>query len=182
MIGNAAERPSSSSSLIASLASALSYVAWLMERDRKSTALKSLQGRIWEAGFREGRLQGLVYDDVIPAMERWRARGGRVAIFSSGSVLAQKLLFGHTTAGDLTGMRNLEPGANIKLTPYATGDVSKLEGGSREGSVDGGMDAKLGVGTGLTLVELEAAPSTAASPMYLDQQRIRLCHVDRAHR
>ncbi len=84
------------------LASATAYVFWLMDRDRKSTALKSLQGRIWEAGFREGTLVGPVYPDVPPALRRWKEEGREACIFSSGSVLAQRLLFGHSTAGDLT--------------------------------------------------------------------------------
>ncbi|HSD27555.1 MAG TPA: acireductone synthase, partial [Vicinamibacteria bacterium] len=39
------------------------YARWLMDQDRKATALKSLQGRIWEEGFRTGALVGEVYDD-----------------------------------------------------------------------------------------------------------------------
>jgi enolase-phosphatase E1 len=80
----------------------LAYVQWLMERDRKSTGLKSLQGKIWEEGYRSGALRGEVYADVSSAFERWDRQERAIAIFSSGSVLAQKLLFGSTTAGDLT--------------------------------------------------------------------------------
>ena len=80
------------------------YVYWLMDRDRKSTALKALQGRIWEAGYRTGELQGKgeVYADVRPALERWHKAGKTIAIFSSGSVQAQRNLFANTTAGDLS--------------------------------------------------------------------------------
>jgi enolase-phosphatase E1 len=78
------------------------YVHWLMDQDRKLTALKSLQGRIWAAAYAAGRLRGQVYDDVPPALERWTRSGRRVAVFSSGSVLAQKLLFRHSDHGDLT--------------------------------------------------------------------------------
>jgi len=80
------------------------YVYWLMDRDRKSTALKALQGRIWEAGYRAGELKGKgeVYPDVRPALERWHAAGKTIAIFSSGSVQAQRDLFANTTAGDLS--------------------------------------------------------------------------------
>jgi enolase-phosphatase E1 len=80
------------------------YVYWLMDRDRKSTGLKSLQGRIWEAGYRAGELQGKgeVYPDVRPAFERWRRAGRDIAIFSSGSVQAQRNLFANTTGGDLS--------------------------------------------------------------------------------
>jgi enolase-phosphatase E1 len=82
--------------------SATWYVHWLMDQDRKSSALKSLQGKIWEGGYLSGRLRGQVYPDVRPAFERWRAQRRAIHIFSSGSVLAQKLLFAHTTDGDLT--------------------------------------------------------------------------------
>lgn len=78
------------------------YVEWLIERDRKSTGLKSLQGKIWQQGYDDGSLKSQVYADVAPALERWRAQGLSINIFSSGSVLAQQLLFAHTEAGDLT--------------------------------------------------------------------------------
>ncbi len=81
---------------------AATYAEWLMDRDRKSTALKSLQGRIWEGGYRSGALRSHVYPDVPPALERCRRKGRSVAIFSSGSVLAQRLLFAHTDHGDLS--------------------------------------------------------------------------------
>ena len=78
------------------------YAGWLMDRDRKSPALKELQGRIWQEGYAAGTLVGEVYDDVPRALRRWRRAGLEVGIFSSGSVLAQTLLFRHSTAGDLT--------------------------------------------------------------------------------
>jgi len=78
------------------------YVYWLIDRDRKSPALKSLQGKIWEQGYKDGTLKSPVFADVPPALQRWRDTGISVNIFSSGSVLAQKLLFAHTVAGDLT--------------------------------------------------------------------------------
>jgi enolase-phosphatase E1 len=81
--------------------SALDYLLWLMDRDRKSTALKSLQGKIWKAGFESGELKGTLFADVPPALERW-SKIAKVAIYSSGSVEAQRLLFSHTTDGDLT--------------------------------------------------------------------------------
>jgi enolase-phosphatase E1 len=78
------------------------YAHWLMDQDRKSTGLKSLQGRIWEEGYRAGDLKGEVYPDVLPALERWRSQRIQIAIFSSGSVQAQQSLFSSTAAGDLT--------------------------------------------------------------------------------
>jgi len=85
-----------------SIESVAAYARWLMDQDRKLTPLKSLQGRIWAEGYAAGRLRGQVYDDVPGALTRWTASGRRVAIFSSGSVLAQKLIFSHSDHGDLT--------------------------------------------------------------------------------
>ena len=78
------------------------YIDWLIDRARKSTGLKSLQGKIWRQGYLDGSLKSQVFADVAPAFERWRAAGLKISIFSSGSVLAQQLLFAHTDAGDLT--------------------------------------------------------------------------------
>lgn len=78
------------------------YLLWLMDQDRKATGLKAVQGLIWKAGYASGELKATIYDDVAPAIQRWTDSGIRVCIYSSGSVLAQKLLFAHTTEGDLT--------------------------------------------------------------------------------
>ncbi len=86
----------------ARLASAAAYCEWLMDRDCKSTPLKALQGKLWEEGYARGELVGEVFADVPAAFDRWRAQGIQVSIFSSGSVLAQKLLFRHSSSGDLT--------------------------------------------------------------------------------
>jgi enolase-phosphatase E1 len=86
----------------ASPASMVEYLNYLIDVDRKSTPLKSLQGMIWQAGYESGELTSQVFADVPPAFERWTNEGKRIAIYSSGSVLAQKLLFRHTDRGDLT--------------------------------------------------------------------------------
>jgi enolase-phosphatase E1 len=78
------------------------YLVRLIEIDRKSTPLKSVQGKIWQAGYESGELRSEIFPDVPPALERWRAAGVIVAIYSSGSVLAQKLLFKFTDRGDLS--------------------------------------------------------------------------------
>jgi enolase-phosphatase E1 len=101
---------------------ALTYVYGLMDRDRKSTALKRLQGLIWQEGYGSGELHGDVFPDVPPALERWRRSGLDVRIFSSGSVLAQKLIFSTTPFGDLTrflkGNFDTEIGAKIDAASY----------------------------------------------------------------
>lgn len=82
--------------------SCVEYCRWLMARDSKSTPLKSLQGKIWEEGYALGELHGQVYADVPPAFNRWRLQKLEICIYSSGSVLAQQLLFRSTSYGDLT--------------------------------------------------------------------------------
>ncbi|WP_414903280.1 acireductone synthase [Sphingomonas flavalba] len=74
---------------------------WIDE-DRKEPALKTLQGMIWAEGYRSGELVGHVYPDAAEALRRWHAAGMVLAVFSSGSVAAQKLIFGHSSAGDLS--------------------------------------------------------------------------------
>ncbi|MDQ3798776.1 MAG: acireductone synthase [Acidobacteriota bacterium] len=78
------------------------YLRFLIEIDRKSTPLKSLQGKIWQRGYESGELVSEVFDDVPRAFERWKNQGKTIAIYSSGSVLAQQLLFKYTNHGDLT--------------------------------------------------------------------------------
>ena len=73
----------------------------LIAEDKKVTPLKTLQGLVWEAGYATGVLISPIYDDVAPALRAWHSAGVRLAVYSSGSVHAQRLLFGHTTAGDL---------------------------------------------------------------------------------
>jgi enolase-phosphatase E1 len=80
---------------------ARAYLSWLMDQDRKSTALKSIQGKIWKSGFEAGELKGTLFDDVRAAFERW-SQHARVAIYSSGSTEAQQLLFRYSNYGDLT--------------------------------------------------------------------------------
>lgn len=74
---------------------------WLAE-DRKVTPLKTLQGLIWARGFADGELTAHFYPDVIPALRAWHDAGLRLAVFSSGSVTAQRSWFGHSPEGDLT--------------------------------------------------------------------------------
>ncbi|MGH8431299.1 MAG: acireductone synthase [Solimonas sp.] len=73
---------------------------WIAE-DRKLTPLKALQGMIWRQGYEAGELKGHVYPDTAPALRRWHAEGRRLYVYSSGSEEAQRLIFGHSDAGDL---------------------------------------------------------------------------------
>jgi enolase-phosphatase E1 len=73
---------------------------WI-DTDRKHPGLKALQGHIWRVGYENGEIKGHVYADVRPKLDEWSKRGIALAVYSSGSVLAQRLLFGHSIAGDL---------------------------------------------------------------------------------
>ncbi|SAM07064.1 hypothetical protein [Absidia glauca] len=77
-------------------------IRWQMAADRKIGALKAFQGYMWKTGYENGELVGMVYDDVIPALNKWQSEGKKIYIYSSGSVPAQKLLIGYTKQGDLS--------------------------------------------------------------------------------
>jgi enolase-phosphatase E1 len=78
-------------------------LGWL-DADAKVTPLKELQGLIWREGYAAGKLHADIYPDVAARLRAWHAGGVRLAVYSSGSVEAQKQLFAHTGAGDLTGL------------------------------------------------------------------------------
>ncbi len=78
-------------------------LAWADE-DKKITPLKTLQGMIWEAGYRAGDFSGHVYEDAARNLRQWREQGIALYVFSSGSMQAQRLIFGHSDHGDLTSL------------------------------------------------------------------------------
>ena len=80
----------------------LPYLRWLNRQDRKLTAWKDLQGLIWREGYRCGALQASLFEDVAVSLQRWHEQGINLSVYSSGSVAAQQLLYGHTDHGDLT--------------------------------------------------------------------------------
>lgn len=75
-----------------------------IDEDQKVTPLKTLQGMIWEEGYKSGELIGHIYDDALEGLKRWKEYGIKLYVYSSGSVPAQKLLFGHTKEGDLNSL------------------------------------------------------------------------------
>ena len=80
-------------------------LAWIAE-DRKATPLKSLQGHIWRDGYESGAFTGHMYDDAVDGLRRWHAAGIDLYVYSSGSVGAQRLIFGFSDVGDLTPLLN----------------------------------------------------------------------------
>jgi len=93
-----------------------------MDQDRKSTALKALQGMIWRDGYQQGDFLGHLYPDVAPRLETWRHQGIALYVYSSGSVQAQQLLFGYSEAGDLrplfSGYFDTRVGAKRDISAY----------------------------------------------------------------
>ncbi|KAG6399947.1 hypothetical protein SASPL_141433 [Salvia splendens] len=83
------------------IASVVANVQAMIKADRKITSLKQLQGHIWRTGFWSNEIEAVVYDDVPEALEKWHAMGLKVYVYSSGSRLAQRLIFGNTNYGDL---------------------------------------------------------------------------------
>ena len=78
-------------------------ISWI-DQDRKSTALKALQGMMWKDGYAEGAFRAHVYPEVPARLRSWKAQGKHLYVYSSGSVPAQKLFFGHTEVGDLSAL------------------------------------------------------------------------------
>ena len=95
---------------------------WI-DQDRKHTALKALQGMIWKAGYRDADFTAHIYPDAAPALRRWHESGLPLYVYSSGSVPAQQLFFGHSDAGDLSplisGWFDTEIGGKREAGSYA---------------------------------------------------------------
>jgi len=125
---------------------------WIDE-DRKATPLKTLQGFVWRDGYECGDFTGHVYDDAVAGLRRWRGQGLLLYVYSSGSIRAQKLLFGHSDAGDLcplfSGYFDTGVGHKQAVTSYA--EISRQIGESAENvlflsDVAGELDAARAAG------------------------------------
>lgn len=131
---------------------------WIRE-DRKETSLKALQGMVWEQGYQQGELKGHIYPDAADFLQRWHDRGLRLFVYSSGSVKAQKLIFGFTTEGD--------------FTPFFSGYFDTRIGGKKEADSYRNILKELGVEPGTVLflsdveAELEAAETAGLKTAWL---------------
>ena len=124
----------------------------LMDGDVKATGLKALQGLIWRSGFESGEMRAHVYDDVLPAIQTWKEAGCDIRIFSSGSIAAQKLFFGHTVVGNML---------HLFQSHYDTTTGSKKEAASyRAIAEDFGLPPAQILFLSDVLGELEAADAT----------------------
>jgi enolase-phosphatase E1 len=134
---------------------------WMAE-DAKVTPLKALQGLIWRAGYADGRLRGHLWPDVAPCLRAWAAAGLRLAVYSSGSVPAQRLLFGHSVAGD--------------LVPLFAGFFDTTIGGKRESAAYAAIAAALGAAPGDILFLSDVAEELDAAAA----AGLRTCQLVRA--
>jgi enolase-phosphatase E1 len=102
---------------------------WSAE-DAKTTPLKTIQGMIWRAGFESGAIVGHLYPDAVDAMRRYRASGVMLAIYSSGSVAAQRLLLGRSVAGNLLSLISgfYDTTTGSKLEPASYTRIAKAMG------------------------------------------------------
>ena len=135
---------------------------WI-DQDRKHTALKTLQGLVWEAGYRNADFTAPIYPDAAQTLQRWHALGLPLYVYSSGSVPAQKLFFGHSDAGDLTGL--------------FSGWFDTEIGGKREAASYARMVGRLGVAAGEVLFlsdvveELDAAREAGLGTVLVDRRQ-----------
>ena len=134
---------------------------WMAE-DAKVTPLKTLQGLIWQTGFADGRLKGHLWPDVAPCLRAWAKAGLRLAVYSSGSVGAQRLLFGHSEAGD--------------LTPLFAGFFDTKVGGKRDAASYAAIAAGLGLPPGGILFLSDVAEELDAAAA----SGLRTCQLVRA--
>lgn len=134
---------------------------WI-DADRKHIALKALQGMVWEAGYHDADFTAPVYPDAVEALRHWHDEGHALAVYSSGSVPAQKLLFAHTDAGDLTGL--------------FSGWFDTAVGGKREAASYAAIAEALAVAPGEILflsdvvAELDAARKAGLRTMLIDRR------------
>lgn len=134
--------------------------AW-MDADAKVTELKDIQGKIWAEGYAAGELKGQIYPDAADALRRWHRAGITLAVFSSGSVAAQKLIFGHSDQGD--------------LSPLFSGWFDTTTGPKREAASYIKIAAALGVTAGDVLFlsdivqETDAAKAAGLRALLIDR-------------
>lgn len=124
-----------------------------MAQDRKAGPLKTLQGMIWRQGYEDGVLKGQVYADAAEMLRVWHARGIELYVYSSGSIAAQKLIYGYSDQGDLTPLFSdyFDTGVGAKVDPASYAAIAKATGFAPEAMLFlsdhlGEIDAALNAG------------------------------------
>lgn len=148
--------------------------AWIAE-DRKATPLKTLQGMIWESGYRNGDYQAHLYPDAARRLRDWHDQGFPLYVYSSGSVAAQKLFFGYSEAGDLTplfqGYFDTTSGGKKEAASYRRiSDAMGLPGNEILflSDVEAELDAARDAGLQTVLLDREDALPDGAHPRVTD--------------
>lgn len=145
------------------------FIHWI-DTDQKITPLKSLQGLIWLEGYRNGDFTGHVYEDAVRNLRNWFGLDYKLYVYSSGSVQAQKLLFGHSDYGD--------------LTPLFSGYFDTHIGGKRESDSYQRIAAELGLPAEQILFlsdikdELDAARQAGFATCWLVREQAPECSAE----
>lgn len=142
--------------------SVVPYLRWLIQIDRKLTPLKDLQGRIWEAGYRNGELVGPLFADVAAGLRRWKREGCTLAVYSSGSVPAQQRMYGHSNAGDLQPLFShwFDTRIGLKQQPQSYRAISDQMG----------VDPAQVLFISDSVAELEAAQASGMTVLFSDRE------------
>lgn len=146
--------------------------------DRKATPLKSLQGMLWRAGYERGELRAHLYPDVPERLRAWKNRGLLLAVYSSGSVAAQRLFFRHSEAGDLEGLFShfFDTTTGAKQDPASyrrIADALELEPAAILFLSDSAAELDAAAAAGFATCGLERdAPLAAVHPCASDFQRV----------
>lgn len=155
-------------------------LAWIDE-DRKATPLKTLQGLVWEAGYRDSAYRAHIYPDAADCLRRWHDSGHRLYVYSSGSIKAQRLFYGHTEAGDLQGLFSgyfdtttgpkRKPGSYRRIAQAIATPPSEILFLS---DVIAELDAARAAGLRTTWVRREAdQPANSPDPLTVDHPTVR---------
>jgi|SRR5688572_1341670 len=153
---------------------------WI-DQDRKLAGLKALQGMIWEEGYRKREFMPQLYDDVLPTLTQWRARDIRLGIYSSGSEQAQRLLFAHTHAGDVTSLFEhfFDTGVGEKKTASSYRTISD-QIGLRPNDIlflsdaEHELDAAAQAGLRTAHIVRPGTPASTRHPVHPDLAHLRL--------
>lgn len=156
---------------------------WIDE-DIKATPLKTLQGLIWEEGYTQGHFQGHLYPDAAACLNQWHTQGFCLYVFSSGSIKAQKLLFGHTHEGDLTPLFkdffDTTTGPKLESSSYQSLS-QRIEHRPEKilflSDIEGELDAALKAG--LKTVQLIRDPSLTPSDRHPKARNFHEIHPER---
>ncbi len=155
-------------------------LAWIRE-DRKHTALKALQGMIWQQGYQAGAFTAHVYPEVAARLSSWAASGLLLYVYSSGSVAAQKLFFKYSDAGDLTpcflGYFDTTSGPKREADSYKT--IARAIGLMPTeilflSDIQAELDAARSAGMRTTLIAREQLPTASPHPVATTFDEIRV--------